>query len=45
VKAFEDLEKILSWKNSEAQEEERQWPLDHSVKDQQSSNQNKVHEL
>jgi hypothetical protein len=45
VKTFEDLENILSQKKSEAQEEERQWSLDHNAKDQQSSDQNKVHEL
>jgi hypothetical protein len=36
-KTFEDLENILSRKKSEAQEEERQWSLDHSAKDQQPS--------
>jgi hypothetical protein len=35
VETFEHLENLLSRKKSEAQEEERQQPLDHSAEDQQ----------
>jgi hypothetical protein len=44
VEAFEYLENILSRRKLEAQEEERQWSLDHSSEDQQPSDQSKVHE-
>jgi hypothetical protein len=45
VNTFEYLENILSQEKSEDREEEREWSLDHSAKDQQPSNQNKVHKL
>jgi hypothetical protein len=44
VESFEHLENILSQSKSEAQEEERQWSLDHNAKDRQPSDLSKVHE-
>jgi hypothetical protein len=45
VESFKDLEDFLSWKRSEAQEEEQKWSLDRNAGDQQSSDQNKVSDI